>query len=187
MEVLGLITTVYTLAQGINTWLEERIEKEVTIRQISGTIAQIQHILLPLRGDEELMHIEPQTLGAIRSVGGALKQTQEHLLVWEYRRSRRIFATFSPSSVIKQLKEDERQLSQQLILLLASIAVVGFVEKQRKRRSVLPASTLLGTKPVSRQSMVLGPISNKEVIEFWSGYVGAEVSEFLRFFSKFPC
>jgi hypothetical protein len=176
MEVLAVITTVYTLAQSINTWVEERAEKEVVIRQISGTVAQIQHILLPLQEAGSAIEIQAQTVGAVKSVGGVLKRTQEHLLVWEYRRSRRIFATLSPSSVIKQLKEDERQLSQQLILLLASIAVVGFVNKQRKRlSSLIPAPAVVRSKPPSRQSLILDSISNREVKEFWSGYVGAEV------------
>ncbi|KAF9456832.1 hypothetical protein BDZ94DRAFT_1241245 [Collybia nuda] len=173
MEFLAVVTTVYALAKSIHTWVEEYEEKHATIRQISGIISQIQHILMPLQDDRDPIEIEPQTLGAIRSIGGALKKTQEHLVVWKHRRSSRIFAAFSPSSVIKQLKEDERQLSQQLILLLTSIAVVGFVQKQRKRRSLIPRSIGSWEK---QESVVLASIGNFEVKQFWRAYVGAELA-----------
>jgi hypothetical protein len=174
MDVLTAITTIYTLARDIITWVENQAEKEVVIHQISGTIAQIQHILLPLQEAGQAIGVQPQTVGAIKSIASVLNRTQDHLRVWKYQRSRRIVATLSPSSVINQLKEDERQLSQQLVLLLTSIAVINFVERER-RSSFMPAPAVVSSKQAFTESMFLNSINNREVKEFWSGYVGAQV------------
>lgn len=175
MDALAVITTVYNLVQSISKWLEDRTEREATVHQISTTITSIQQILQPLHDSTHTITIEPQTLGVVKSIGRTLKGTQEHLFVWQDQRSRRILATLSPSSVVKQLREDERQLSQQLILLLTSLAVVYFVENRNNRQSVLPITTAVHPRPISRQPKVLDSIGNKEVRDFWNGYVGAEV------------
>lgn len=176
MEALAVVTAVCTLAQSINKWLEECAKKELTIRQISGTVIQIQQILLPLH--DQRVRIESHTLGVVKTIGGVLKGAQEHLLVWQDRRSRRILGTLNPSSVIKQLKEDEQQLNQQLIMLIASIAVLGFVEEQHKRHSVAPNSLKSQPKSTGQHPLVLESIKNKEVKEFWHGYVGDQVDLF---------
>ncbi|KAF9456833.1 hypothetical protein BDZ94DRAFT_1314782 [Collybia nuda] len=175
MDALTIIVTVCTLAKSIKEWIEACSEKKAVTRQIAQTVDQVQHILSPLQEGDLAAQIEPQTLGIVKSIGSSLTKTQEHLFVWRVRPSRRILAMLSPSSVVKELKEDDSQLKQQLIMLIASISVIGFVEKLRKRHPIHPSSIVGQSIPVLPQSVVLGPISNKEVREFWSGYVGAEL------------
>ncbi|RDB27646.1 hypothetical protein Hypma_003160 [Hypsizygus marmoreus] len=175
MEFLTVITTVYALAKGISDWLDERAEKDATVKKISTIVFQIRNVLHPLHSMRAVDHVERPLFDSVASVGDTLKRTQEHLLVWEYKRSRKVIAFFSPSIVTKELEEDERQLNQQLIILLTSIAVVGYVDRRQRQNAPL----VVGPAPQPASSTtggVLGTIRNAEVREFWRGYMGDQVS-----------
>ena len=177
MESLPIIMAVYTLATGIRAWIDLRAERERTVKEISTTIFRIQNILLPLNN---MQSIDKPVLDSVRSIGDALKRTQEHLLVWEYKRKYRLASLLVPTSALGQLKSDARQLNQQLMFLLASVAVVQYSLSQsgisgssagsESESSVVGVAGATGS-PVT----VLDWVENTEVKEFWAGYVGEKV------------
>ncbi|RDB27651.1 hypothetical protein Hypma_003167 [Hypsizygus marmoreus] len=172
MEFLSVATAVYGLACAINDWLDQREEKDDTVKQISVTISQIQKILQPFSTMQAADHVERPLFDSVASVGDTMKRTQEHLFVWEYKRTRRIVAFLSPSVVIKQLKDDERQLDRGMMMLLTSIAVVGFVDRRRQQRP----RPVDDRPPPATAGSILESISNHDVREFWSGYIGEQIS-----------
>ncbi|RDB27644.1 hypothetical protein Hypma_003168 [Hypsizygus marmoreus] len=164
MEFLPVATAVYALAKGISDWLNERAEKDATAKKISAIASQIQTVLHPFQSMREVDHVERPLFDSVTSVGDTLKRTQEHLLIWEYKRSRKVIAFFSPSIVTKEL-------NQQLIILLTSIAVVGYVDHRQRQNARL----VVGPAPQPASSTtdgVLETIRNAEVKEFWRGYMG---------------
>ena len=178
MESLPIIMAVYTLAAGIRAWLDERAEKERTVTEIAATISRIQNILLPLKTRGE---IDKTVSDSVRSIGDALKRTQEHLLVWEYKRTHRFPSLFGPSTALGQLKGDARQLDQQLILLLTSLAVVQYSHSQSGSSSSSAGSesgwsvARVAGATTSSPATVLDWVENTDVQEFWRGYVGEKV------------
>lgn len=179
MESLPIIMAVYTLATGISIWLEKRAEKERTIKGISETISQIQNILLPLK-TTRLGSIDKPVFDSVRSMGAALKRTKEHLLVWEYKRTHRLSSLFIPSTALGQLKYDARQLDQQLMLLLTSLAIVQYSHSQNSSSAGSEFESGSSVLPIvagatRNRATVLDWVENREVKEFWRGYVGEKI------------
>jgi len=170
MEALPIIMAVYTLAIGVGSWLQECAEHERTVKEISGTISQIQNILLPLKTTS----IDKPVLDSVRSIGDTLKRTEKHLLVWQYKRTRRISSLFVPSTALGQLKRDAQQLNQQLVLLLTSLAIVQYSHSQ-SGSSAGSESESESESSTRSPATVLDWVENRDVIEFWRGYVGEKV------------
>ena len=173
MEALPIIMAVYTLATGIGSWLQECADHERTVKEISETISQIQNILLPLK----TIRIDKPVLDSIRSIGDALKRTKEHLLVWHYKRTQRISSLLVPSTALGQLKRDAQQLNQQMVLLLTSLAIIQYSHSQSSSsagsESESESTAVAGA--IRSSATVLDLVENKDVIEFWRGYVGEKV------------
>ncbi|KAF9552252.1 hypothetical protein CPC08DRAFT_754860 [Agrocybe pediades] len=141
MDVLSVATTVFSLCRAINTWVEQLQQREDVINEISHLVAHIRDILEPFTafssapsGSASALVMEGtgelQLSQSIRSLGDTLEKTQEHLIVWKYKStqssSKKLLSFLNPGSLIKQLSEDEKRLSRQMSVLLASFAVVGY-------------------------------------------------------------
>jgi hypothetical protein len=126
MEVLAITTTVCALCKAIHLWIDEQEQKESLLSQISSSVQQIRNILQPFASVEFKGKGEEQLSDSIRSIGDALQRTKEHLVVWKSKRSNKLVAFLNPTVLIAQLRDDEMQLNRQLIILLTSIAVVGY-------------------------------------------------------------
>ncbi|KAF8962437.1 hypothetical protein BDZ97DRAFT_1920509 [Flammula alnicola] len=179
MDVISLAATVCTLCKAIQTWIDQQAEKEALLTQISSTVLQIHNILLPFASTQFKGTGELQLSESIRSIGDALQRTKEHLLVWKYKRSQKIIAFFIPMAVISQLQRDQQQLNHQLLILLTSLAVVGYFRDHIKdaEQSVSLAAFQDGSD--SSESRTIGPIdelADMGAREFWGGYIGAKVN-----------
>ncbi|KAF4610527.1 hypothetical protein D9613_006510 [Agrocybe pediades] len=143
MDVLSVATTVFSLCRAINTWVEQLQQREDVINEISHLVVQIRDILEPFTSFSSSSPSGPASLAmqgagtgelqlsqSIRSLGDALEKTQEHLIVWKYKTtqssSQKLISLLNPGSLIKQLEDDEKRLSRQMSVLLASLAVVGY-------------------------------------------------------------
>jgi hypothetical protein len=168
MEALPIIMAVYTLATGIGAWLQECAEHERTVNEISETISQIQNVLLPLK----TICVDKPVLDSVRSMGDALKRTKEHLLVWQYKRTHQISSRLFPSSALSKLRGDAQRLNQQLVLLLTSLAIVHY-----SRSSSAGSESESESSAASEVALVtaLDWVENRDVREFWRGYVGEKV------------
>jgi hypothetical protein len=183
MEALPIIMAVYTLATGLRSWLDQRAEKERIVEEISAIISRIHNILLLLKA---IQTIDVLVLDSVRGIGDALKRTKEHLLVWEYKRTHRLSSLFVRSTTLGQLKGDARQLDQQLILLLTSLAVVQYSHSQSgnsssSANSELGLSALRVAGATRSPATALDWVENKDVKAFWCHYVGEKVRLVHRF------
>lgn len=166
MEVISVALTVCTLCKAIESWVDQHAKTEATITQISATVIQIRHILSPFASADFKGTGEAQLCDCIRSVGDVLQRTKEHLLAWSYKRSQKIVAFLNPAALIKQLRDDERQLSNQLILLLTSVAVVGYFRDHAKDAPRIGLPDDVGP---------LADLKDPQAAEFWRDYLGVKV------------
>jgi len=178
MEVLAITTTVCALCKGIHLWIDEQAQKEALLSQIASSVLQIHNILQPFASAEFKGNGEAQLSDSIRSIGDVLQRTKEHLVVWKSKRSQKLVAFLNPTALIAQLRDDEMQLNRQLIILLTSIAVVGYFRDHATK--AIADRPLLEEQPppYSTDKDGFGPLEQLDDVdarEFWRDYVGAKV------------
>ncbi|KAF5374469.1 hypothetical protein D9615_009029 [Tricholomella constricta] len=188
MEFLSVATAVYGLAKATAEWLDEHTEKEATVQQISTTISQIQTILFPFQSvhndTTSHAHAEPQVLSCISSIGQSLRRTQEHLEEWERKPSSKVLAFISPLTVVSQLRDDDRELHQQLVVLIAAISILGYIGNHHPNHGDRPSAPLPYTPRISSpptkhldpSKTSSPPHAASDVQRFWNEYVGEKVS-----------
>ena len=176
MEVLAIATTVCALCKGIHLWIDEQAQKESLLSQIASSVLQIHNILQPFASAEFKGKGEAQLSDSIRSIGDVLQRTKEHLVVWKSKRSQKLVAFLNPAALLAQLRDDEMQLNRQLIILLTSIAVVGYF---RDHATPADRHLLEGQPPhYNRDKDQFGPLEQLDDVgarEFWRDYIGAKV------------
>ena len=91
----------------------------------------------------------------------------------------------NPNALIAQLKDDERQLNHQLLILLASIAVVGYFRDHATNG--ITGAKLSENPPLLQDATEQDPFGPLEQLadvdarEFWRDYIGAKVSYITKF------
>ncbi|KDR81171.1 hypothetical protein GALMADRAFT_222682 [Galerina marginata CBS 339.88] len=178
MDVLAVATTVCALCKAIETWIDQIAQKELLLRQISSNVAQIRNILSPFASAQYNGKGEIQLSEAIRSVGDVLQRTREHLVAWNYKRAQKIVSFLNPSALVQQLKDDQRQISHQLIILLTSIAVVGYFRDHRSDDTTLTLvePDLGDDGSTIRDFEAKDELVHQDAKEFWQDYIGAKVT-----------
>ncbi|TFK38757.1 hypothetical protein BDQ12DRAFT_683283 [Crucibulum laeve] len=166
MEVISVITTVYTVTRAITDYLDQREEKNATTQQITGITKQIQTLLQPLLAPQNAKKVQPQLLGSIRNIGDVLTMTEEHLTLWKESRSSRLISFFDPSSVTKQLKDDAQLLNQHLVILIAAIAITDHLRNQELAPRVIDRD---------RHDAVGMHVDHSEVNDFWRRFIGTKI------------
>ncbi|RDB15435.1 hypothetical protein Hypma_004178 [Hypsizygus marmoreus] len=167
-DPISTVRSLCTLAISLLTWLEETQEKEDTLSSISSTLSRICSILVPFQNATRL---EPALVDALLGLGDILHRTREHLVLWGSNRGkngrrnslRGAVGFFVPAQVTKVLNQDEQQLSQQLIIILFSMATISFF----RDRYPIPAQ--------NADRFALRSAKNQEIFNFWRDYVGAKV------------
>jgi hypothetical protein len=171
MDPVSAVITLLTFAISVRTWLDDIEEKDSTIVAVSANVNRICTILELFKDVKDL---EPTIKSSLLGVGDALARTKEHLSVWKIKgpRKRRINSLNSlmdflePSAATKLLKEDERQLSLQITLMMLSFTADNYF------RSRLP------TISEPQDTSDARPICNEELQKFWQEHIGAEVNSF---------
>jgi len=186
MEVLAVATTVCALCKAIQLWIDEQAQKEALLSQIASSVLQIHNILTPFASAEFKGTGEAQLSDSIRSIGDVLQRTQEHLIVWKCKRSQRLVAFLNPTALIAQLRDDELQLNRQLIILLTSIAVVGYFRDHSPNpmadRPLLEKPPVLQNGASKDPSGPLEQLPDEGAREFWRDYIGAKAGHVSQLF-----
>ena len=185
MEVVAIATTVCTLCKAIHLWISEQAQKEALLSQIASSVMQIHSILQPFASAEFKGKGEAQLSDSIRSIGDVLQRTKEHLVVWKSKRSRKLVAFLNPTALIAQLRDDEMQLNRQLIILLTSIAVVGYF-RDHATKAIADTPLLEETPSYSADKDQFGPLEQLGDVnarEFWRDYIGAKVGYATKLFT----
>jgi len=174
MEVLSVATTVLSLCKTITTWIDELRQREAVIAEIASAVSQIQSILAPFTLDTFIFEGEGemQLSQSIRSMGDMLERIREHLIVWSVKTYQKILSFVKPSALIQQLRDDEMQLSRQILMLLSSFAVVGYFRGRDSSPSQMVASHYFSSRNLPD---TLGSLTDARAIEFWKDFVGAKV------------
>jgi hypothetical protein len=186
MEVIAIATTVCALCKSIQLWIDEQAQKENLLSQIASSVLHIHNILTPFAAVEFKGTGEAQLSDSIRSLGDVLQRTKEHLVVWKCKRSQILVAFLNPTALIAQLRDDEMQLNRQLIILLTSIAVVGYFRDHAT--NAIADRPLLEKPPISQEGAdkdLLGPLEQLVDVgarEFWRDYIGAKVGYVTKVF-----
>lgn len=144
---------------------------------------QIHHILIPFASAEFKGTGEAQSSDSIRSVGDVLQRTKEHLIAWKCKRSQKLVAFLNPTALIAQLRDDELQLGQQLIILLTCIlvAVVEYFRDHSANGVQVADRPLLEKPPLLQDGADKDPFGPLEQLvdvdarEFWRYYIGSKV------------
>ncbi|KAG6827811.1 hypothetical protein H0H92_010389 [Tricholoma furcatifolium] len=135
MVFLSLATTVYGLAKATHAWIEQRAAKDAAVQQIFTVVLQIQNILSPLmlmamrESPNNLPVVDQSLLQCLKSIEKALRQTERHLFDWNQKSSQKLLAFVSPLSVVQALQDDAQLLNQQVLVLIAAITVLGYVDR----------------------------------------------------------
>ena len=186
MEVLAIATTVCVLCKAVHLWIDEQAQKEALPSQIVSSVLQIHNILIPFASAEFKGNGEVQLSDSIRSIGDVLQRTKEHLVVWRSKRSQKLVAFLNPTALIAQLRDDEIQLNRQLIILLTSIAVVGYF-RDHARKAIEDRPLLKEPPPYSTHKDQFGPLEQLGDVsarEFWRDYIGAKVGHVIKLLFK---
>ena len=115
-----------------------------------------------------------------------LQRTKEHLVVWKSKRSQKLMAFLNPTALIAQLRDDELQLNRQLIILLTSIAVVGYFRDHATQE--IADRPLLDSEACSKGNDQSGPLEQLSDVgarDFWRHYIGSKVG-YATTFCKTP-
>jgi len=179
MEVIAIASTVCALCKGIQAWIDQHAEKDAMLSQLLSSIIQIHNILLPFTTAKFQGTGELQLADCISSIGDLLQRTKKHLRIWDYKRTQKIVAYLNPTAVIKQLKEDATAINNHLIILLTSLAVVGYF-RDHHTKDTANATSASNIAPISKSTQPVGPLHqlvDPGAREFWSDYVGAKVHQ----------
>jgi hypothetical protein len=162
-DPVSVIAAVISIASAIKGWIDDTTTKDETIIQIQETVSRVSNILnhlsvsKPLKDDKLL---DPELL----CLGSILTKTFEHIRVWQPKRLnfKKVVALVRPTSVTAVLRADERNISQQIIMVLFAMSTTTFLgSKQSDDRDGKPNA--------------LKWIRNPEVADFWEKQVGVEV------------
>ncbi|KAF9551401.1 hypothetical protein CPC08DRAFT_715088 [Agrocybe pediades] len=187
MDVISVAATVISICKAIKKWVDQLEQRDVIIREISSIVLQIHDILEPFTNSnlEFDQAGELQLSQSIRSIGDVLEKTREHMIVWKYKRSQKILAFLQPGTVIQRLQDDEKQLSRQLLILLTSLAVVGYFKSRSDSQKALRGSPeeartsveLVEANSTADTLVELGrSFTDESATEFWRDFLGLKVT-----------
>jgi len=175
MEALAAAVTVCSLCKQIVTWIDHLAEKETLLVQISSTVSQIGNILDPFASATFRGTGEQQLSASIRSVGGVLQRINEDLLVYQSRRTNKVLAFLNPQGLIQKLKEDQRELNHQMVVLIASITAVGYF-RDHARGDAGKLVNEVQKSGVAHTYNLLDELHAEDAREFWRDFIGAKAS-----------
>ncbi|KZT60670.1 hypothetical protein CALCODRAFT_515263 [Calocera cornea HHB12733] len=193
MDPLSIVASVCALATALQVWLSARAEQSELTHTLGLTVTRIRAIILPFQAEETVARLEPTVVDTFRGLGEALARTRDHLVqldggepagqepgkqkgVGRGKGRDVLLKTFNflrPAEVAKKLREDERQLTNQLVLVLFGVTMQSFFQKGEPGRGGASASA--SAREAMGGDVVLSGVKNEEIREFWRDYVGAKV------------
>lgn len=174
MDPLSIITAVISTAQAVHQWMEDLNAREPAINELNTTVSRIGLILSPLQSSPTFrLTRDIGVTSCLRDMGEVLSRSQEHLIVWKDKRSKRValLSFLSPSTILAELQNDERMLSQRMGLLAFALQVASLVPPPIKS----DAGGVTVTPPPTPTS--LDEIASAEIKTFWMNKFGDKVSK----------
>ncbi|KAF8875454.1 hypothetical protein BD779DRAFT_1678254 [Infundibulicybe gibba] len=166
MDPISTVRSLCTLATSLLVWIGQLGEKEEALTSLSTTVSRVCTVLVRFQEITQPT-LDPTLVDALYCLGDALHRTEEHLQAWRRRHGRRaslsrVVSFLVPAEVTRMIRQDEQQLSQQLIIILFAMATISYFEKNAP-----------GQVPENNQ-FEFCPVQNQDVFKFWRDYVGAK-------------
>jgi hypothetical protein len=166
MDPFTTVNSLYSLAMTLKQWLDDTKEKEIALVTLSNTVSRVCHILNPFR---TAANLEPTVVDACMSISVVLTRVQQHLIALKdkRRRSSRVVGFLMPGDILKSLKDDEHELTQELNVMLFALVVIAYFHDRSSSSSSANTDDSSGSLALA--------ISNIELLAFWRKYVGDKV------------
>ncbi|EJU03331.1 hypothetical protein DACRYDRAFT_115514 [Dacryopinax primogenitus] len=177
MDPLSIVTSVCTLASNLQTWFGVRQEQTDVARNLALTVAQIHSITLQFQSREAAQKLTPAVIASFRALASTLLCTQDHLLQLNGEsplngKGKNVFQQavefLRPDDVTKKLMSDEKQLTNQLVVILFGVTMQSFFSGPSQGVSV-------SSNTDNTEDLVLATVSDREIRSFWKDYVGAKL------------
>lgn len=168
MDPITLVGAILTICQNLTNWLDNQKKRNDVTRDIGLTVMRINGVVSPFHSQAIIHRLDESVLSGFRGLQHHLNKIQEHLEQWQTGGVRQVVAFVRPGLVLQQLRDDERELTDSLVLVLFAVTLVSFFGNRQ------------APTPTGPDSGVLIGISNEEVKAFWRDYIGAKVRVSLR-------
>ncbi|KZO92658.1 hypothetical protein CALVIDRAFT_557417 [Calocera viscosa TUFC12733] len=184
MDPISIVTSVCAVAAALQVWLSARAEQSEITHTLGLTVGRICAIILPFQAAETVDRLDPAVVDTFRGLGDALARTRDHLLLLEGGEPqgksksgvgkgkdvlKRAVNFLRPAEVSKKLRDDERQLTNQLVLVLFGVTMQSFFKNS------VPGQGGSNARDQTQSDVVLSSVENQEIREFWRDYVGAKI------------
>jgi hypothetical protein len=116
-------------------------EKNDCVRDLSTSLNLIQTIISPLQDEAKAKHLDSSVGAALLGIAEVLSRIKDHLSLWKDKRmsANKILGFLNPSSVIDDLRDDARLLSQHSLTTSFALQVANFLAECNKiERSLNP-------------------------------------------------
>ncbi|EJU03293.1 hypothetical protein DACRYDRAFT_99588 [Dacryopinax primogenitus] len=188
MDPISILGSLYSISTIILNFIASHAELSESVTTLRPTIQRISTIVLQLQNQGVHHKWEGSVVEAFRGLAEALAKTREHLVQLEggleagKRKGaaalgqgggkvmiKKVVNFLRPADVVKTLQKDERQLTNQLVLVLFAITAQSFFDKKDTS-----GRGEAGVRAME-EDVVLSGVGNQEIREFWRNYVGAKV------------
>jgi len=175
---MDIVSAAFTLTIGILHLMAEQDSKHIVMKQLAGTVQQIQDNIAPLLSNPQVLAQNQPLNRSLRALLVALSDTNFHLRLWTETRSHRFIASIHPGSATEQLKDDNGHLMNQYLMLIGAVQFVDHIHGYNVISSNVISSNRRNTTQPPSIVNYLSPskAATEEVKSFWNRYVGSEVS-----------
>lgn len=174
MDPISVVQAIFSTAVAIQKWIDLSNSRNSTIRELKTTVSRISSILSPLLPISSQSQpstvvsprLNPATISCLQDLGETLSRTREHLSLWTDKRSKRValLSFLSPSTVLDELQDDEKRISQRVSILAFALQVSDMSSRDQ-----------VGSV-TDRQPSTVSFLASEEVRKFWTQTIGNEVS-----------
>lgn len=175
MDPISVVQAIFSTAVAIQKWIDLSNSRNSTIRELKTTVSRISSILSPLLPISSQSQpstvvsprLNPATISCLQDLGETLSRTREHLSLWTDKRSKRValLSFLSPSTVLDELQDDEKRISQRVSILAFALQVSDMSSRDQ-----------VGSV-TDRQPSTVSFLASEEVRKFWTQTIGNEVCQ----------
>lgn len=167
MDPVTVISSVIRVAIAVKAWIDETKHKDEVMEDLGGTVDRLSNILQHLSSKARVGLVKEILSPEILCLGSLLNKTHEHLRVWRPKdwTIKKAVAFVSPNTATEILRNDERKISAQLIMLLFALSTTSYLENDK----------IKDVERTEGKPNALKWVRNPEVADFWGKYVGSDV------------
>jgi len=167
MDPVTVINAVIRVAIAMKAWIDQTKQTDEVMEDLGGTVDRLSNILQHLSSQARVGMVNELLSPEILCLGSILNKTYEHIRVWRPNdwTIKKVVAFVSPNTATEILRNDERKISAQLIMLLFALSTTRYLENDKIKE----------VERTEGKPNALKWVRNPEVADFWGNYVGSDV------------